>query len=211
VKPARSRVLTPDGWLGTSVHYAHDESDLWRLYAEHDYLAGYPSLIQERIVGPGTGLFVLFEHGTLLTAFCHERLREKPPSGGVSVLCESVPVPTELTDDAVRLLGPLRWHGVAMLEYKRDLRTRDRFLIEVNGRFWGSLQLAVDAGVDFPYLGFQLALGRRPDVPATFRTGVQNRWLLGDLDNLLSRIFNRTPGRRPRAAARRACRLPAIP
>ena len=56
------------------------------------YLTRYPSLIQERIVGPGIGVFVLCDHGRLLAAFAHRRLREKPPSGGASVLCESVAV-----------------------------------------------------------------------------------------------------------------------
>ena len=187
VKPARSRIRTGRGWAATRVHYAASEVDLYRLYEQTDYLASHRSLIQERIVGPGVGLFVLFDRGCLLTAFAHRRLREKPPSGGVSVLCESVPAPAELREDASRLLGPLGWHGVAMLEYKVDA-AGDRHLIEVNGRFWGSLQLAVDAGVDFPYLSCQLALGRRPDVPASYRVGVRNRWLLGDLDHLSRRL-----------------------
>jgi predicted ATP-grasp superfamily ATP-dependent carboligase len=191
VKPARSRVLTDLGWLGTRVHYAHSEMELRRLYEQTTYLTSYPSLIQQRVVGPGVGLFVLFDHGQLVTSFAHRRLREKPPSGGVSVLCESVPVDPRLRDDAIRLLGPLGWHGVAMLEYKQDGATGDRFLMEVNGRFWGSLQLAVDAGVDFPYLSCELALGRRPDVPQRYRVGVQNRWLLGDLDHLLERLLKR--------------------
>lgn len=196
VKPARSRIFTTSGWLATSVHYACSEADLWRLYEETEYLTSYPSLIQERIVGPGVGLFVLFDHGELLTAFAHKRLREKPPSGGVSVLCESVPVEPQLREDALRLLGPLGWHGVAMLEYKQDRSTGKHFLLEVNGRFWGSLQLAVDAGVDFPYLSYELALGRPPDVPREYRVGVKNRWLLGDLDHLLVRLSNRRRDRR---------------
>lgn len=190
VKPVRSRIPTDGGWVAAGVHYASGEAELWRLYERVPYLASYPSLIQQRIVGPGLGMFVLFDRGELLTAFAHRRLREKPPSGGVSVLCESVAVERRLADDAIRLLGPLGWHGVAMLEYKQDRASGRRFLIEVNGRFWGSLQLAVDAGVDFPYLSYQLALGRRPLVPATYRVGVKNRWLLGDLDHLLSRLFD---------------------
>jgi len=188
VKPARSRILTAGGWVATAVHYANCELDLWRLYEQTEYLTSYPSLIQQRIVGPGVGLFALFDHGRLLTVFAHRRLREKPPSGGVSVLCESVPADPQLREDAIRLLGPLGWHGVAMLEYKQDRQTGDRFLIEINGRYWGSLQLAVDAGVDFPYLSCQLALGGRPDVPQGYRLGVKGRWLLGDLDHLLSRL-----------------------
>ncbi len=198
VKPVRSRISTDTGWLSTSVHYAYSESDLRHLYREHAYLTSYPSLIQERIVGPGVGVFVLFDRGHLLAAFAHRRLREKPPSGGVSVLRESVPLPPSLRHYAVRLLGSLGWHGVAMMEFKQDHRTGNHYLMEVNGRFWGSLQLAIDAGVDFPYLFYQLALDRHPDVCGSYRAGVKSRWLLGDLDHLLLRLFK----------SNRALRLP---
>jgi predicted ATP-grasp superfamily ATP-dependent carboligase len=192
VKPLRSRILTDAGWLNATVQYAHCESDLVRLYHDTEYLACYPSLIQERIVGPGIGVFVLCDHGRVRAAFAHRRLREKPPSGGVSVLCESVALDPELLDQAMRLLEPLGWHGVAMLEYKQDERTGRSFLMEVNGRFWGSLQLAVDAGVDFPYLAYQLALGQRLEIPHRYKIGVRSRWLLGDLDHLLLRLFHST-------------------
>jgi predicted ATP-grasp superfamily ATP-dependent carboligase len=190
IKPVRSRILTDRGWRSTSVHYAYSEADLWRLYHQNEYLAAHPSLIQERIVGPGLGVFVLFDQGQLLAAFAHRRLREKPPSGGVSVLRESVPLDPQLKVHAIRMLAPLGWHGVAMMEYKQDRRTGNIFLMEVNGRPWGSLQLAVDAGVDFPYLLYQLALGYRPEVSQTYRVGVKSRWLLGDLDHLLLRLLN---------------------
>jgi hypothetical protein len=66
--------------------------------------------------------------------------------------------------------------------------------MEVNGRFWGSLQLAIDAGVDFPHLSCQLALGHRLDLPASYRIGQRTRWWLGDLDHLLMRVFDRDGG-----------------
>jgi predicted ATP-grasp superfamily ATP-dependent carboligase len=188
VKPVRSRILTARGWLPASVHYARSATDLLRIYRETEYLASFPSLIQERIVGPGMGLFALFDNGRLVTAFAHRRLREKPPSGGVSVMRESIPLDRELTEHAIQMLAPLGWHGVAMMEYKQDCRTGRRFLMEVNGRFWGSLQLAIDAGIDFPYLSCQLAIGHPSDVPETYRVGVKSRWLLGDLDHLLLRM-----------------------
>lgn len=188
VKPARSRILTARGWVAASVQYASSETDLWRIYQETECLASFPSLIQERIVGPGTGLFVLFDRGRLIAAFAHRRLREKPPSGGVSVLRESIPLDPDQVEHAIRMLAPLGWHGVAMMEYKQDCRTGQRFLMEVNGRFWGSLQLAIDAGVDFPHLSCQLAIGDRLDIPPTYRVGVKTRWLLGDLDHLLLRM-----------------------
>jgi predicted ATP-grasp superfamily ATP-dependent carboligase len=191
VKPCRSRIRTADGWVAAGVHYAHSERELRRIYRDTPYLGFAPSLIQERIVGAGTGVFVLFDRGRLLAGFAHRRLREKPPAGGASVLCESVPLAPALRDQAIRLLGPRRWHGVAMLEYKHDVRRGIFFLIEVNGRFWGSLQLAIDAGVDFPYLACELARGRRPAGPGGYWVGVRSRWFLGDLDHLLLRLFRR--------------------
>ena len=188
VKPFRSRIRVTGGWLQTSVRYARSESELVALYQNTDYLARYPSMLQERIVGPGTGLFVLCDHGRIRAEFAHKRLREKPPSGGVSVFAESIPVDPLLRDQAERLLGPLGWHGVAMLEYKRDALTNRPYLMEVNGRFWGSLQLSIDAGVDFPALAYQLALGCPPGPRPPYRVGLKNRWLLGDLDHLLARL-----------------------
>jgi hypothetical protein len=104
------------------------------------------------------------------------------------VLSESLPVAPRLREFAIGLLGPIGWHGLAMIEYKQDSRTGEAVLMEVNGRFWGSLELAVDAGVDFPHLAFQLARGRAPQGRPRYEIGVRNRWLLGDLDHLLLRL-----------------------
>ena len=191
IKPSRSRIRTTTGWLATGVQYAQDETDLLRLYRDIDYLACYPSMIQERIIGPGVGVFVLCDRGDLRASFAHRRLREKPPSGGASVLSESVEMDPALLDYAMCLLGPLGWHGVAMMEFKQDQRTGRSFVMEVNGRFWGSLQLAIDAGVDFPYLSCRLALGGRIATPPRYRVGVKSRWLLGDLDHLLARLLHK--------------------
>jgi predicted ATP-grasp superfamily ATP-dependent carboligase len=190
IKPSRSRIRTNAGWLAASVKYAHNQAELLRLYRDIEYLACYPTMIQERIAGPGVGVFVLCDHGDLRAAFAHRRLREKPPSGGVSVLCESIALDPVLLDQAMCLLGPLGWHGVAMMEFKQDERTGRSFLMEVNGRFWGSLQLAIDAGVDFPYLSCQLALGETIATPVDYKVGVKSRWLLGDLDHLITRLFH---------------------
>jgi len=79
--------------------------------------------------------------------------------------------------------------------------------MEVNGRFWGSLQLAVDAGVDFPFLACELAQGRRASGPSPYRIGIRSRWRLSDLDHLLLRLLKTDaalhlpPGSPSRAAA----------
>jgi len=184
IKASRSRVRAGGGWLSTSVRYATDAASLDARV--RDFPAEvYPVLLQERIEGPGVGVFLCCDESGVVASFAHRRLREKPPSGGVSVLSESVlPDPAAL-EQASRLLAALEWRGVAMVEFKRDLRDGSLRLMEINGRFWGSLQLAIDAGVDFPALLVDIAQGRRPATPA-YRTGVRTRWLLGDLDALIT-------------------------
>src|ERR1044071_2712170 len=83
-----------------------------------------------------------------------------------------------------------------MLEYKRDSKTGRACLIEVNGRFWGSLQLGIDAGVDFPRLLVDQELGRDVRGPAEYRVGIRSRWEWGDVDQLISRLRGATIGDR---------------
>jgi predicted ATP-grasp superfamily ATP-dependent carboligase len=76
-----------------------------------------------------------------------------------------------------------------MVEYKMEARTGTPYLMEINGRFWGSLQLAIDAGVDFPNLLLALSHGQSPAPITEYRIGVRNRWWWGDVDHLLARFM----------------------
>jgi predicted ATP-grasp superfamily ATP-dependent carboligase len=188
VKPGRSLLRVDERWIKTSVRYVSDVGELTDLYRKTPYLRN-PSLIQQRIEGEGQGVFGLFDHGRPCALFAHRRIREKPPAGGVSVFRESIELPKPMVDYAVRLLERVKWHGVAMVEFKVDRRSRTPFLMEINGRFWGSLQLAIDAGLNFPYLLYQVMNGVPVAVPNNaYRVGTKSRWLLGDLDHLLLRL-----------------------
>jgi len=148
----------------------------------------FPVLLQRRVRGPGEGLFLLRWNGRVLAAFAHRRLREKPPAGGVSVYRESIAAPPELVAAGTRLLELLDWRGVAMVECKRDLATNRYVFMEVNGRLWGSLQLAIDAGVDFPALLVACASGREVAPVWDYQVGVRSRWFWGDVDHLYLRL-----------------------
>ena len=190
VKPWQSRVRTAAGWRSTGVSYAADwealERDL-RSRPSHEF----PVLLQERLVGPGVGVFACYHQGQAVALFSHRRLRERPPWGGVSVLSESVALCPEASQYATRLLDALEWHGVAMVEFKRDERDGVPKLMEINGRFWGTLQLAISCGVDFPtlYLGF--LEGKMPaKVIRDYQDGHKMKWFFGTLDHLLIRLRN---------------------
>lgn len=188
VKPGRSVIKDGVLWKKTAVAVASNREALRQLYRERWYLK-WPSLIQEQVIGFGEGVFGLFVDGKPTALFAHRRLREKPPSGGVSVLRESIPLPPTMTDYASRIMQSATWQGVAMVEFKVASDTGVPYLMEVNGRFWGSLQLAIDAGVDFPWLLYQLVLtGQYPNEIVPYQVGVKSRWWLGDVDHWLIRL-----------------------
>jgi predicted ATP-grasp superfamily ATP-dependent carboligase len=195
IKPWRSRIRTAAGWASTAVSFADDPGQLAADLTRRP-IHEFPLLIQERVSGPGVGVFACYHDGAAVALFSHQRLRERPPWGGVSVLSESTELDPAARDYATRLLDAIGWQGVAMVEFKRDERDGLPKLMEINGRFWGSLQLAIDAGVDFPALLLQTVQDRAfaPQVP--YRVGLRERWLLGDLDALLAFL-------RPGANARR--------
>jgi predicted ATP-grasp superfamily ATP-dependent carboligase len=193
VKPHRSRVRTSAGWRSGAVGYARSREELSAdLRRRHP--AEFPVILQERIVGPGVGIFVCYDRGELVSVFSHRRLREKPPSGGISVLSESIAVDPHAREYSERLLRDLHWHGVAMVEFKRDERDGLPKLMEINGRFWGSLQLAIEAGVDFPKILLDTIAGRRP-ASLDYRVGVKSRWFWGDVDSLFLRLRGRSNSR----------------
>lgn len=187
LKPTRSIGEAGGERRKLTVQYVQDADSFRRAMRELPE-AAFPLLMQQRIVGPGTGIFLLLWDGERLATFAHRRLREKPPSGGVSVYGESTVADPGLVEQSHALLRRFGWQGVAMVEYKLDARTGTPYLMEVNGRFWGSLQLAIDAGVDFPTLLLRAASGERFPPVETYRTGCRLRWWWGDVDHLIARI-----------------------
>jgi len=187
VKPSASRIRTENGWIATNVRYARS-SDQLRAMISSNRPPRQRFLIQEKIEGPGVGIFLLLSAGKVLAKFSHQRIREKPPSGGVSVVCRSIEPPADALRSAEKLLADAGWSGVAMVEFKRDLRDNRCKLMEVNARFWGSLQLAISAGIDFPYLLYRMATGGINTAPNHYRLDRISRWELGDLDHVIIRM-----------------------
>jgi protein-tyrosine-phosphatase/predicted ATP-grasp superfamily ATP-dependent carboligase len=151
LKPVCS--ISPGTARRNEVKLAHHPDQARQLLA--DMLAHGPVLAQQYCRGRGVGLCILADHGRLVATFQHRRLHE-PPAGGASSYRVSEPVDDQLREYAERFCEYLAWTGVAMFEYRHD-HVNGRFtLMEVNGRLWGSLALAIQAGVNFPWLLYQL-------------------------------------------------------
>lgn len=130
-------------------------------------------LIQGYVPGRGAGAFFLIWDGEVLAEFQHRRLHEVPHTGGASSFRESH-THAAIRDDALRKLRALNWRGVGMMEYRIDETTGRFHFIEFNGRFWGSLHLALFAGVDFPTLLVDAFHGHPHPAPP-YRPGVRCR------------------------------------
>ncbi|KYH24109.1 carbamoyl phosphate synthase-like protein [Halalkalicoccus paucihalophilus] len=166
-------------------HYASSPTELdavYRtIYESSPTFETHPPLIQEYIPGETQTTVALADQGDILVHFQERRLRTDPPSGGNSTLLEGVRN-RRMLEYAKTLIGVLEWTGPAQVEF---MKTPDGefHLIEMNGRYWGSLPLAINSGVDFPWHHYQLLRGERPKPPASYQTNVvQRRLLYGDLN-----------------------------
>lgn len=135
-------------------------------------------LVQEFFQGVGMGVEALVDEGRILAAHQHQRLHETMSFG--SSYRKSVPLDPELYAAAEKLMSALRYTGVAMIEYLYDLQTKRWIFVEINGRFWGSLPLAVNAGADFPWFLYRYWVQGERSFPRTYRTNVRCRNLLLD-------------------------------
>ena len=175
----------------TDENYVNNFTELARISENIYDRTGHMPLIQEYIPGEGYGVELLCENGDSKAQFMHRRLREYPITGGASTYRESI-YNSKLEKPAADLLEAMNWTGVAMVEFRLDERDGLPKLMEINGRFWGSLPLAVAAGIEFPYLLYQLYRG--DSVQETeYDVGVRSRWLFpGDLLWFASSLKNRS-------------------
>jgi predicted ATP-grasp superfamily ATP-dependent carboligase len=185
LKAHASHELQPGGWMqGTPPPlYARTTREFLSAY-RHLATSASMVLAQEFVEGHGAGYFALMRDGEVRAEFAHQRLRDLHPTGSGSTLRVSAPASPQMRDAALALLRALNWHGVAMIEFRIRADGSPVFL-EINGRFWHSLSLAVYAGVDFPRLLAELAQCGDTVGPVSYMVGVRCRWLLGDFCHLL--------------------------
>ncbi len=179
--PAVVKPRVSSGSLG--IVYVNKREDLIPSYRRVHERFPFP-IIQEWIPDGGGmyGFSALYdETSRVKAAFIHRKWRMYPVQGGPSTLGEGVEH-AQLMEMGLSLFQSLNWAGVGMAEFKLDPRDGVPKLLEVNPRFWGSLQLAIASGVDFPYLILKMARRESFEPVLHYASGKRFRWLLlGDL------------------------------
>ena len=132
--------------LSASQRYAiaRDMASFVPIYERFRQLAGEPPLVQTYLPGGALGCSVLADHGKLVTAVCHRRIREYPVSGGPSACCDCIDAP-QLVDMAAAMVEATQYTGLAMFEFKEDGDGKPH-LLEVNPRVWGTYPLTRRSG-----------------------------------------------------------------
>ncbi len=141
----------------------------------YNLLKNMSPIIQEKITGTGYGFYAVYNNGLIQQSFMHRRIREFPVKGGISTCAESY-YNNNLYLTGKKILDELKWHGPAMVEFKKDHLTGNYFLIEINPKFWGSLDLSMVAGLNFPDIICKIANNELVE-QKNYESGIIFQWL----------------------------------
>lgn len=196
IKKTVVKLLTGNSSKG--VFYANNEIETENLVKEliekFNLQANRYPQIEEKIYGKGYGCSVLYWEGEQIANSTHKRLREKIATGGTSTLRQIVKN-EKIEEVTKKIFDSIEYHGLAMCEFKYDEVNDMLWFIEVNPRMWGSIPVAIDSGVEYPYLAY-LCATRGPNEAKDFYRSLKKsvpwtgKWFLGDAFLFLSHVKN---------------------
>ncbi len=175
------------------TQYLYNRQQLLRLCATFESSFNSFPLIQEMILGDGYGFFALYHNGKRVQYFMHKRVREFPVNGGSSTCAISV-FDNDLLREGTRILDYLSWNGIAMVEFKKCSKTNKFYLIEINPKYWGSLDLAFESGIDFSKSTYDIltrSINWENKIISKYKIGLKYHWPIeGDFFHFLEKPTN---------------------
>lgn len=197
IKPQYTTVNTEDGTY-TEARISEDNyvehpdelaSSYRSLLEESPYLTSDPPIIQEVIDGTVMATCGVASDGEFIESFQEERLRMYPVGGGSSALREGIYHP-EMAESAREVVDALEWTGPIYIEFV-NAPADGCYVIEVNGRYWGSVGCAICGGVNVPLIHYRQLKGIEHTPSGEYQLGRQQRrlfytdikWLLAQLQD----------------------------
>ncbi len=200
VKPAESWAWSEQQGVGLACKLVTTADEARRAVEEVTSL-GVTVLFQQYLSGRREAVHLMYAHGQIYARCAQWAKRTFPPLGGQSVLRQSIAVPPDIGDQAERLVQKIELEGYSEVEFRRD-SAGNPYLMEINPRLSASVEIAVRAGVDFPYLLYQWANGDRINMVKGYHVGGWMRFLKGDIMTTILAVRQRgRPGVTPPAKA----------
>lgn len=159
------------------------------LVEKYPYLATDLPIIQEVISGTVLATCGVAESGEFAEYFQEERLRMFPLNGGSSALRQGISHP-KMAEHARKIVAALEWTGPIYIEFVHS-PDGNCYVLEVNGRYWGSVGCAICGGVNVPLLHYRQLKGIDVSPEQGYRLGHQQRrlfytdikWLIAQLES----------------------------
>ena len=177
---------TRRGNSGKGVMFVKSHADAAALWSGMIRRFGLPSgrepIVQEYIEGDLYGSCFLASGGSVKAVFLEKYLRWKEGKFGTSVLREPLDWPL-LAEYTRKIAKELRWTGIGHLDFVGRREENRAWLLEMNPRFWGALNMAVQNGYDFP-LGLVTMYEKGEPDPTAFlpkAEPVKSLWIVGEL------------------------------
>jgi predicted ATP-grasp superfamily ATP-dependent carboligase len=147
--------------------------------------AGGEPIIQEWLPGSQRAYIgVIDDRGRAIVALEQQASETWPPGAGVWTRARVVPLDPDLATRCEAFLRRLGWYGLAQLQFIVPPDGVPR-LIDVNGRFYASMGLAMAAGADLPMIWLRMATGESMKPRAPLKTGMRYQWFEGDIQRAL--------------------------
>jgi predicted ATP-grasp superfamily ATP-dependent carboligase len=168
--------------VASGIRYARNRDEFRRGWMEItnqeniENLSEYHNpIIQEYIPGEIHDCVGLYQEGKCKAILTQRRVETCPIEGGPGAY-DVTTRDTELMRLTMEFLDEIPWHGPFQLEWKLDPRDGRFKLIEFNPKMWGTLELAIKAGMNIPKMAIDLALGKKLNTQRAYEVGSKHMW-----------------------------------
>jgi predicted ATP-grasp superfamily ATP-dependent carboligase len=191
-------IKTRMGNAGKGVAIVADKQELIARYSDIITKFSIPRdnwpMVQEYLGTDICGVCMIYEKGRLVASSAETYLRSKEANKFSTTTWRVSTYDPVSVENCRKVADLLEWHGVIHFDMIRDPKTGVGKITEINPRLWGTIMIAIAAGVDFPYMLYELALtGKISDPPQGYRDGVYSRWVLGELIGVLNLAKRKAP------------------
>nr|WP_274522894.1 ATP-grasp domain-containing protein [Ectothiorhodospira haloalkaliphila] len=186
--PVVVKIRSGNGSRGVEIvdRSADLEATFFRIVDEFGLPPHRWPVIQERLNGKKYKQEGIFFNGESVGSVVYQILRCKDPDlFGTSTLRETIDYP-ELSGFAIEALSAFNWNGVYNTDWICD-ENGTPHLIDINGRLSGALAICYAAGIDVPWMWYQMSIGEEPEMQWG-KPGIRARWLLGDMIGVVQHL-----------------------